>query len=176
MFFVCGDNRQWMVPDAFIAMSPFLQQLAEMPQDPPPTLEESCDVCLLVMRAFMDHDLPRMSLASFTAMRRLIDKLQLPMPERLRAIGMVMVLETVRLSGVANPYDASAVMVLSVDLETAAPEVYLRLEEQRAYEATYWRFVTTGESPETMLVTLFGNDGYDVLKTHADKLRSRHAR
>lgn len=175
LIFTCPDG-QWIVPDVLIESSPLLRDLQDSVQgtSDSPVLHESVDVCMFVLRGFTDTALPKTTLTQFSEARKLVRKLQLPEPARFRINGILLVMETVRLSGVANPYDASAVMVLSVDLETNHPTIYEKLDNQYEYETVYWSLVTRKKDPAHDVMDIIGEEEYAKLQECAAALRLRH--
>jgi hypothetical protein len=180
--FECEDKKIWVVPDSLVEKSHILQELASVQatqkekESPIPLSFPFAAASELMLRYVDDHFTRPCSLENIAKARALADHLGLPIPESLMKIHMLLVLETIRESGVANPFDASACMVLSVDLETMRPDIYTRLPDQSAYEALFWSCVYANANPRQLLADTLGSDGYATVHKCADLLRAKHKR
>jgi hypothetical protein len=177
LLFRCSGGEPWCVPESLVAKSEFLQDVSREKRDGTHvSLPFSFAAATELVRRFADgDDVSRACpLETLGEARRLADYLHLEIPESLKRVHMLLSMETIRSSGVANPFDASACMLLSVDLELKFPLVYVRLSDQPAYERMFWSFVTANASPQDEVVKIIGPEGYATVERCAAYLRSKY--
>lgn len=174
--FETEDNKIWAVPDGLVAASTFLQELAAAPSETPPKLDEKMDVCIALMKSFLQEDIwPAPGpLDRLAAALRLADKLQIPAPGCLLRFNVLIAVEAVRTSGVANPYDFMLVMDLTKELERHHPEYVRRETNHEMFQGMYNLFLYSDTDPEDVVRKIIGED-YDKVVEMADGLRRRHA-
>jgi hypothetical protein len=174
---VCSGGEQWVVPDPLIERSAFLKDLVRVNDGSRVPLPFSFEAAVQLMKWFASTNLPDPTpLETLAEARSLVNYLQLSVPEPLERFHMLLAMETIRSSGAANPYDASACMLLSVDLEMEFPDLYVRLGNQTAYENLYWNCVRGNVNPKERLTAIIGPDGYAIVQRCAEFLRAKYRR
>lgn len=177
LIFKCTRGEQWTVPDGLIAQSLFLQDLAREPTSFVPlpfsfeaavALMKMCAACAACASSDTSSSCPLKTLGET---HRLAAYLHL---DKLSDVHMLLTMETIRVSGAANPFDAAACMLLSVDLELQFPEIYVRIKNQAAYEKMYWNFVRENADPKEKLTEIIGADGYTAVEGYAAFLRAKY--
>ena len=155
---LCADDKVWVVPDDIASASAVLRECAD---------EMFVSAFPLSAVAYAH--------AAFTSARELppsdtsfdgildaiavCDELQIPIHGTpLYAFNMLLVLETIRSSGAANPYDASSCVLISYALEQTFPRVFRSIRNQADFEMFYWRLVRRDQDPAQMLRDIIGDD------------------
>lgn len=140
---------------------------------------EPSAACLLLMQicAAPDALLPPSGtpVATIAGASRLSDFLIMPEPAALTRASLLLSMETIRASGVANPYDAAACYALSYDLEMTFPRIFRRGESKAAFEQLYWTCVTNNLSILQLTKQMLGAAEYSrSLQPMINAFRIRH--
>ena len=182
LVFTCSDGNRWEVPDQMVDRSLYLAELRDFSAETPVdasrfSLDTDSQSCATLATAFDRRDEtllpPKASLASLAGALRLSQLLQLNIPA-LVLFNEMLVMEIVRVSGVASLCDFASIMFLSQDLQSMCPEAVQRVQAVHGMERLYWVLGTGNVDLQMVMQEVVGVEGYAFIESMAGALRAKH--